>query len=163
MHGQRGATLIEVMIATCILVIATTGFIGVMQTSATANGTAHRRTVSALLRKDLLDRLAVTRRSVLGAPDRWLVEACYDVQSAPMASNPGWGSPDILWDPDFACPVGTYYQRWIRVTQVKDPDPTRGATGYDIALYVERVDRGCTPETRYSSLACVAADMLLTD
>jgi type II secretory pathway pseudopilin PulG len=158
MHGQRGATLIEVMIATCILVIATTGFIGVMQTSATANGTAHRRTVGALLRKDMLDRLAVTRRPLPAGLTQgaWLVDACYDVQSAPMASNPGW-------DPDFTCPLGTYYQRWINVRPVADPDPTRGATGYDIALYVERVDRGCTPETRYSSLGCVAADMLLTD
>jgi len=156
MHGQRGATLIEVMIATCIFVIATTGFIGVMQTSATANGTAHRRTVSALLRKDLLDRLAVTRRPLLAASGRWLVEACYDVRSQPVTSNPGW-------DPDFVCPVGTYYQRWISVKPVADLDPTRGATGYDIELYVERVDRGCTPATRYSSLGCVAGDMLFTD
>lgn len=156
----RGLGLIELMIAAVILIVAVIGFMGAMREVVNATAVAHRRTESALLRTGLMDRLMVSRRTWLDPPlgpaPGWITESCYDVDARPVADN------SALWNPAFACPPAALYRRRISVTPVPDAggQPQRV---WRVSLYVERTDQGCTPATRYQSVGCVAADMLLTD
>lgn len=162
---ERGSTIIEVMIATSILVIAAAGFAGTSQYAATSTGIGHRRTAATFLRAGLIDRLHVMPRSVLrgiaasaATEGTWLVEACYNASAQRVASNAGYVA-------GFTCPDTTYYRSWINVT---DNDAGAGAwatttNSWAVGLYVERVDPGCTSGERTGSAACVSADLLLTD
>lgn len=149
------------MIASVILIVAVVGFMGAMRNAVNATAVAHRRTESALLRTGLMDRLMVSRRTWLDPPlgpppGGWVTESCYDVDARPVADN------STLWDPAFACPAAALYRRWISVLPVPDGggQPQRV---WRVSLFVERIDNACTPATRYQSIGCVAADMLLTD
>ena len=162
-RAERGSTLIEVMVATLILTIAGGGFAATSQYAAGATGVGHRRTTSTLLRGSLVDRLNVTPRSVLRAvaaanKDTWLVDGCHDERSQRLDSN-------TTFDATFECPEGTYYRSWIKVTDNDNGDGAWAATtnAWSVAVYVERVDPGCTAELREGSVACVSADLLLTD
>jgi Tfp pilus assembly protein PilV len=151
MRGQRGATLIELMIAATIVLIALLGFIGTMNTAARATAVGHRRTVASHLRTAVLDRFAVTPRDRVATltPNAWVVGGCMDIEARPLATN------DALLI-DFVCPPGTTYQSWVRV----DPAGTRT---WAVHAYVERTDSPCPRERRYASLSCVAGDLYLTD
>ena len=150
--APRGVSLIELMIAVTLLSIAMLGFVGAMNSAATASSVAHRRTVGTLTRSALLDRFAVTRRKVVRAitPDVWIREGCFDVNSRPLSTNTTFAST-FTCDPKLA-----YYQTWVRVSA-----PVNASQF--LQVYVERIDRGCTPELRDASVGCVFADMLLTD
>lgn len=160
-RDERGSTLIEVMVSTLILTIAAGGFAATSQYAAGATGIGHRRTTSTLLRGSLIDRLNVTPRSVLrgvaaASEGTWVVDACHDVSSQRLASNAGFAAA-------FLCPSGTYYRSWIRVTDNGTDAWAAATNAWSVALYVERVDPGCIPALREASVACVAADLLLTD
>lgn len=165
-RGERGSSMIEVMIATTILIVAALGFAGTSQFAASSTGVAHRRTAATLLRAGLIDRLHVMPRSVLrgvaaAGEDTWVIDRCYDqyVQLLAGGANDGYAA-------DFECPDGTYYRSWIRVHDNNDAASSAWSMDtntWAVGLYVERVDRGCSPETRDSALNCVTADLLLTD
>lgn len=160
-RGERGSTIVEVMIATTILAIAATGFAGTSQYAASATAIGHRRTTATLIRGGLIDRMNVTPRSVLRAvaaasEDTWLVDACYAVDAQRLAVNAGYTA-------DFACPEDTYYRSWIRVTDNGAQAWAATTSSWAVGTYVERVEPGCSAAFRYASIACVAADLLLTD
>ncbi|HYG67251.1 MAG TPA: prepilin-type N-terminal cleavage/methylation domain-containing protein [Anaeromyxobacteraceae bacterium] len=160
-RAERGSTMIEVMIATTVLIVAAAGFAGMSNFAATSTGVGHRRTTGTLLRASTIDRLNVTPRAALrsiaaAAEDTWIVEACYDVDSRPTARNDAWSVT-------FTCPAETYYRSWIRVNDNGTAPWDRATNTWSVALYVERVDPGCTPELREASVACVPADLMLTD
>lgn len=148
----RGAALVELMIATVIMAVAMTGFVGAMNQAVTATSTGHRRTISAMLRTGLLDRWAVTPRvttAAAAALDAWVIDACFD-ENAELVGGNG------ALDPAFACPESAFYRRWVRVTE-------SSPRAWRLSAYIERIDYGCTPETRDASLGCVSADTLITD
>jgi hypothetical protein len=159
---ERGSTIIEVMIATTVLIIAATGFAGMSQYAAGATGIGHRRTAAAFARAELIDRLSVMPRSVLreicaAQESTWIVYGCWD--QAVRRIEP----LNTSYSATFTCPDETYYRGKIRVTDngVDAWSPTTNA--WSVGLYLERTDRGCTPETREASVGCVSADLLLTD
>jgi Tfp pilus assembly protein PilV len=151
MRGQRGATLIELMIAATIVLIALLGHIGTMNTAARATAVGHRRTVASHLRTSVLERLAVTPRDRVAmlTPNEWVIGNCMDIDARPLAANEALAVA-------FACPPGTMYQSWVRV------DPA-GIRTWAVHAYVERIDSPCPRERRYGSLSCVAGDLYLTD
>ncbi len=153
-RAPRGTTLLEVIIAMTILLVAMLGFVGTATYAATATGVAHRRTSSTFLRGGLIDRLTVTPRSALTAlpAGAWVIDACYgaDAQLVPGGANyPAYSTT-------FACPAGSMYRSWVRAT-ANDP------SSWTVNLYVERTDGGCKPAARASSTGCSSADLLLTD
>ena len=159
MRSQRGSTLIEVMIAATILLIAMLGLAAVMNMAAGANATGHRRTVGAFLREAALDRILVMPRDALATVpgSTWIIDACYDVDSLllPGGSNDGHSTT-------FTCPTSgptPVYRTWLQVV----PGSGGAARTWSVHAYAERIAPGCVPEARYSSLGCVAADLLLTD
>jgi Tfp pilus assembly protein PilV len=160
-RAERGTTIVEAMIATTILAIAAAGFAGTSQYAASATGIGHRRTTATLIRGGLIDRMNVTPRSKLrevaaANEEVWLIDSCFEQSGRHTESNSTFAV-------DFACPDQTYYRSWIRVTD-NGLDPWARATDvWSVGLYVERVDPGCTAEHRRASIACVAADLLLTD
>lgn len=149
----RGFTLIEMMISSVIILIAITGFIGMVQLVMGANASAHRRTVGSFVRGAILDQLAVVPRRIIGTlpQNTWYIDECYDLDSRPSGSN-------LLRDAAYTCPAGSGYQRWLRVTPIAGTPST-----YRIAVYVERIGNGCTPETRDSTEACVSGDAIVND
>jgi Tfp pilus assembly protein PilV len=162
-RGERGSTMIEVMTATSILIIAALGFGGTSQYAATSTGIGHRRTAAAMLRAELIDRLEVLPRTTLRGiaaanESTWLVDRCYDVdaQLQPGGENTGHS-------PTFTCPAKTFYKSWINVTDNGTDAWAATTNSWQIGAYVERVDLGCTPAFRAASVACVSADLLLTD
>jgi Tfp pilus assembly protein PilV len=160
-RGERGSTIIEVMVATVVLIVAGVGFAGTSQYASSSTGIGHRRTVATLIRAGLIDRLNVTPRSALRAvaavsEDTWVVDACFDQASQLLAAN-------STWDASFTCPAATFYRSWISVKDNGTDAWAATTNAWTVGLYVERVDRGCTPEQRYASVACTAADLLLTD
>lgn len=154
-RGERGTTLIELMIAGVILLVALLGFAGMAGTSATATGVAHRRGTAAYMESGLIDRYLVRPRTAYaGLPQNtWVVDSCYDVSAQQVDSNSGYSS-------SFTCPSNSYYQTWVKLW---------GTGPWGLSVYAERIDPGCTTAAdadrtaRYSSLACVAADITLTD
>ena len=157
--GQGGYTLLEVTIAAIILLIGMIGFAGTSITAAHASGAAHARTTMTLIRGAFVDRLTLTpRTSFASLPTAWAVDGCYDAQSRLIAANTGYAST-------FACPttpVRTAFQTWLQVTP-------NGTTSWKLETYVERTAFGCTVTSdprraaRFSSAACLGADLLLTD
>lgn len=150
--GERGTTIIEVMIAATILLIAMVAFLGTLNTAAHATSVGHRRTAEAHLRQGVVDRMTVIPRDRLSTfpANTWLVDSCYDVNSQPVGSNTSYATT-------YACPTGTLYRTWVNLA----PDATNRR--WQVHVYAERTDDGCAPADRYSTLGCVAADLLLTD
>lgn len=150
--GERGTTLIEVMLAGAILLVAMLGFAGTAATAARSTAVAHRRSAAAYFRSSLLDRYVVMARSTYASipAGTWIVDNCYDVASRLVATNATFSTA-------FTCPEdSSVYRSWLRVTG--------GASGpWALAAYAERIDPGCAPGDRYSSVACVAADLFVSD
>jgi prepilin-type N-terminal cleavage/methylation domain-containing protein len=157
---DRGATLIELMVALAILLTAVAGFWSAVVQSVSSTGIAQRRTVQTWLRSDLVDRLTVTRRASIAPtpPDTWIVEQCYDSGGRPTASNPAYFE-------DFECAATDGYRRWVRVTPDIQQVNDYGFAGpiWRISTYVEHLASGCSPDDRYKALGCSAADYYLTD
>lgn len=162
--GERGSTLIEVMIATSVLIVAALGFAGTSQYAASATGIGHRRTTATFLRAGLMDRLNVMPRNVLRGiaaahEDTWIVDACYDAQAQLL------GTANGAYSSSFTCPATTFYRSWIRVVDNGDAgqEYATGTNAWTVGVYVERMNPGCTSALREASVACVTADLLLTD
>jgi Tfp pilus assembly protein PilV len=160
-RAERGTTIVEAMIATTILAIAAAGFAGTSQYAASATGIGHRRTTATLIRGGLIDRMNVTPRGLLRGvaaanESTWLIDSCYEQSGRRSVSNSAFAA-------DFTCPDYTYYRSWIRVTDNGTDPWARETDIWSVGLYVERTDPGCTAEHRGASVACVAADLLLTD
>lgn len=155
-RGERGTTLVEVMVAGLILLVALLGFAAMAGASATATGVAHRRGTAAYMESALIDRYLVQARTTYAALPlgQWVLDGCYDVYGQPIASNTGYST-------SFTCPTNAYYQTWVRLTPAAGAPVGTGPWG--LSVYAERKDPGCDPATRYASLACVAADVTLTD
>lgn len=157
---ERGTTLIEVMIAGVILLVALLGFAGMASTSAASTGVAHRRGATAYMITGLIERLMVAPRTpyVQVPQDTWIIDNCYDINGQVVASNPLRPPPAAPPSTTFTCPTAppnpAYYRTWLRLS---------GAGPWALSVYAERIDPGCTVATRYASLACVAADLFLTD
>lgn len=153
-RGERGTTLIEVVIAGAVLLIALVGFLATSRYAVSANAIGHRRTTATLLRGELMDRLAVLPRASLAALagyNAYVIDSCYDVDAHLLSSNAGYTSSS------FACDSGAAYRSWVRAT----PDVANST--WQLGVYVERIDQGCTPTTRFSAVGCSGADLLLTD
>ncbi len=152
-EGQRGATLLEVLVAGAVLLVALLGFAAVVTTSSSATAVAHRRSAATYFRAGLLDRYLVTARSTIAGltPDTWIVDGCYDEHSQVVATNASLSST-------FTCPNTSFYRTWVRVTSAS---PASGP--WTLSLYAERIVPGCAADERYANLACVAADLLVTD
>lgn len=155
--APRGLALVELMVASVIMAMAIIGFVHAMRAVLTSTAMSHRRTEQTLLRTGLMERLSVTRRSTIDtfAGRGWMAESCYDENATLLSTNTAFAV-------DFACPDGTVYQRHLSATAVPD------ATGADqriwtVAIYVDRTDRACAPEDRFTGVACVASDLYLTD
>lgn len=156
-RGERGTTLVEVMIAGVVLLIALLGFAGMASTSATSTAVAHRRGAAAYMNTGLLDRyLVATRTTYASIPAAtWLVDNCYDMNGQVVESNTAYSTT-------FACNMANnpYYLTWINLS---------GTGPWALSVYAERIDPGCTDPAdatraaRYSSLACVATDLFLSD
>jgi hypothetical protein len=159
MRGQRGTTLIELMVAGLIILVALLGFVASMNDAAHATAVGHRRTVAAQLRGALLDRLAVTPRDRIAAlpANKWIVDGCYDLDATLVAANSTLAA-------SFACPTAPapQYRSWIRVEPHVDAAGNALRT-WAVRTYVERSDQGCDDVHRFTSLYCVAGDVLLTD
>ncbi len=151
MRGQRGTTLIEVMVAATVLLIAMVGLVGVMMEAARATAVGHRRTASSFFRQAVVDRFTVTARDRLAAipANTWVVDSCYDVDAQLKGSNAAWSTT-------YECPGASVYRTWVRSA------PSANRT-WALQVYAERIEGGCTPATRFSSIGCVGADLLLTD
>jgi Tfp pilus assembly protein PilV len=147
--APRGSTLIEVLIGGTILLVAFLGFVGTVNTAATSNAVAHRRGTASWFRTGLLERYAVTPRARYASvpADTWVVDRCFDHASREVAANTSFVE-------DYECPASAAYRTWLQLT---------GAGPWTLSVYAERIDPGCAPEKRFSSGACVAADLYLTD
>jgi Tfp pilus assembly protein PilV len=151
MRSQRGSTLIELMIAGAIILIAILGFIVTMSEAARSTGIGQRRTVASQLRTAVMERIAVTQRDrmALLPTNEWRIDACFDGASRLVSQNAALSS-------DFACPARAVYRSWLRV----EPSLDRS---WAVRTYAERVETPCAPADRYRALYCVATDVLLTD
>jgi Tfp pilus assembly protein PilV len=156
-------TLIEVMVAGVVLLVAMLGFVAASRHAMTANALGHRRTVATFLRGELLDRVTVTPRAALSqltgyngaatTPTTFVIDTCYDVNGVALTRNAGWASSS------FACGTDAVYRSWVSAAST-------GTSTWSVGLYVERFDvtgPGCTTPDRYSKDACSAADLALTD
>jgi len=157
-RAARGMTLIEVMAAGAILLVALVGFVATGRYAATANAVGHRRTTTTFLRGDLMDRLTVSPRSGLttlagytgAGAFRFVVDACYDIDGSVLTRNTGWASSS------FDCDANAVYRSKVAAKDAGD-------FTWNVRIYVERLSQGCTDADRYSSIGCSAADLLLTD
>ena len=159
---ERGTTLIEVMIAGAVLLVAVLGFLAISNYAATATAVAHRRTTLTLCRADLIDRLLVMPRSSLATlagytgtstTPQYVIDSCYDIDGRLLKQNAGYPTKD-----GFSCDLGTtVYQSHVAATSIP-ADST-----WLLGVYVERMDQLCTAPTRYNSIGCSAADLRLTD
>lgn len=147
--GQRGSTILEVVVAGTVLLVAFAGFIATANTASRANAVAHRRGTASYFRTALLERYAVTSRAAYASvpADTWVVDGCFDDESQDVGANTNHTTT-------FTCPAEAVYRTWIRRT---------GTGPWTFGVYAERIQPGCTPETRFTSQACVAADHFLTD
>jgi Tfp pilus assembly protein PilV len=165
MRGQRGATLIELMVAAVVVLVALLGLVACLNEAAHANAVGHRRTVATQIRAALLDRLAVMPRDQMeilvtnaggssGSPPTstgWLVDGCYSLDGQLLASN-SYGAGAAA----FACGSDARYRSWLKV------EPGGNRT-WLLRTFAERTDLGCAPGNRYTALYCVAGDLLVTD
>jgi Tfp pilus assembly protein PilV len=149
-RGQRGSSLLEVLVAGAVLLVAFAGFVATANTAASATAVAHRRGTASYLRTGLLERYAVTSRTAYAAvpANTWVVDRCFDSASRQD------GGPNTAFSTSFACPATSAYRTWVRLA---------GTGPWTLSVYAERIQPGCTAATRFSSLSCVAADLFLTD
>jgi type IV pilus assembly protein PilV len=63
--NQRGATLIEVLVAVVVLAIGLLGLAGLQATSVQSNFSAYQRSQASLLASDLADRMRANRTEAL--------------------------------------------------------------------------------------------------
>jgi Flp pilus assembly pilin Flp len=167
MRDERGATLIELMLAMTLVLITMLGFIATLNAAARSTGTAHRRTVTSYLRASQIDHLAVTARAVVRAlpPDQWVVAGCYDVDSQPISSNDALGA-GFACDLSAAAERKTYYRSWVRVEPVGDP---KDARSWRIRTFGERIPADCLdPQTNAPPVVtadpvCSAGNFFITD
>ncbi len=155
---QRGSGLLELMIASVIIIVAVIGFIGAIREAVNATAVAHRRTEATLLRSGLIERFSVARRNLVdtAAGQGWMIESCYDAEARLLApANTALAAA-------YACPAGAAYARHLSAVAVPDAAGLAQRV-WTVAIYVERLDRPCTPVTRFQTLGCVAADLFLTD
>lgn len=163
--GERGTTLIEVVVAAAVLFIAMIGFVQMSAEAAMATALGHRRTMATFLRGEVLDRLTVLPRSSPALTQLasytsvtqtdpnaygYVIDTCYAVDGHVLSSNVGY------LNPSYACGVGTVYQSHVAARDT-------GNSTWSIGVFVERVDQGCSASSRYNSWGCSAADLLLTD
>jgi len=155
---ERGTSLLELMIASAIIIVAVTGFMGAMRSAINATSVAHRRTEATLLRSGFIERLTVARRSqvAVAAGQGWMIESCYDADARLLAPS------NTALTAAYACPDGAVYARHLSAVAIPDAAGQDQRT-WTVAVYVERLDRPCDPATRYQTLGCVAADLYLTD
>ncbi len=148
--GQRGSSLLEVLVAGAILLVAFAGFVATANTAAGATGVAHRRGTATYFRTGLLERYSVTARTAYAAipANTWVIDRCFDFASRQD------GTANGAFSTSFACPSTSKYRTWVRLT---------GTGPWTLSVYAERIEPGCTAATRFSSLSCVAADLFLTD
>lgn len=148
---ERGTTLVEVMIAGVVLLIALLGFAGMASTSASSTGVAHRRGSAGYMNSGLLDRFLVSSRSAYAGltANTWTIDSCYDRNGQVVQSNPLYSSTFVC-DPANA-PV---YRTWVSIS---------GTGPWVLSTYAERIDPGCAAADRFASLACVGADVYLSD
>jgi Tfp pilus assembly protein PilV len=153
-RGERGTTLLEVIIATAVLIIGVVAFAATANVAASSTRISHRTTTLGFIRSGVVDRVAVMPRAVLGTLPgaTWVVDRCFDVNAREVGRN---GDP--TWSATYACPAGTLYQSWLNSTA------NAGGASWTVATYVERTDSGCTAAARHSSVGCIAADLLVTD
>ena len=150
-RAQRGYTILEVMIASVVLLIGLLGFAATSLTAMTGSRSANTRTSLTLVRGALVDRLTVTSRNAFGTiPTTWTIDDCYDANSILLTQNTAYSST-------FSCPGGTAYRGWVRA------QATGSTATWWLQLYVEATDPGCAPGARYASAACVGADLYLSD
>ena len=147
--GQRGSTLLEVLVAGTVLLVSFAGFISTANVASKANAVAHRRGTESYYRTGLLERYAVTSRGAYASipANTWILDRCFDEASRETGSNGSHAST-------FTCPTGSVYRTWIRLT---------GTGPWTFGVYAERIEPGCTAATRFTNQACVAADQFLTD
>lgn len=135
-RDARGATLIELMVAGSMILVALLGFIGATNEAAHATSVGQRRTVAGNLRTAALERFTLMRRDdVLSLPqDTWLRTGCYDENGVALATS------DTGVDCKAALDAATYqrlrYDTWTCV----HPSGIRGAVVYTLA---QRVDMPC--------------------
>ncbi len=149
-RGEQGTTLIELMIAGTVLLVALLGFAGMASSSAASTGVAHRRSSAAYAQAGLIDRYLMSTRTTYAGftAATWVIDNCYDATLQVVASNPSYSTT-------FACPAAsTVYRTWIWL---------QGTGPWVLSVWAERVDRSCDAATRYSSIGCVAADVYLSD
>lgn len=155
--GERGAALIELMVSAVILLIVVTGFVGAVREAVSATAVAHRRTEATLLRTGLLEKLAVAPRAAIESiqDGAWRVESCYDKDARLTGENTAWAA-------DYACPDGTAYRRSLAVVAAAAVGGI-AQRSWTVQLIVDRADSTCDATTRYTSISCVGADILITD
>lgn len=163
--GEHGTTLVEVVVAAAVLLIAVVAFVQMSGQAAMATALGHRRTMTTFLRGEVLDRLTVLPRSSPAlaqlasytSPTQtnpnaygYVIDACYAVDGHVLSANAGY------LDQNYACGAGTVYRSHVAARNA-------GNSTWSIGVFVERVDQGCDAGSRYDSWGCSAADLLLTD
>jgi Flp pilus assembly pilin Flp len=167
MRDERGATLIELMIAMTLVLITLVGYIGTLNAAARSTGTAHRHTVTSYLRATQIDHVAVTARAIVRQlpPNQWVVAGCYDVDSQPILLN-GTLAAAFACDLSKEAPRKTYYRSWVRVEPAGLPEAARSWT---VRTFGERVPADCldpktnAPPGTTSDPVCVAGNFFITD
>jgi Tfp pilus assembly protein PilV len=154
--GQRGSSMLEVLIAGVVLLVAFAGFVATAKTASQSNAFAHRRGTASYHRTGLLERYVVTARGAYAAlpVNSWVRDRCFDEASRETASNDSHADT-------FTCPASAVYQTWIRLT---------GTGPWTLGVCAERLRPGqpstetcCNDATRFTSVACVTADQFLSD
>ncbi len=167
-QAERGVTIIETVAAMTILLVAMAGFAVTITDAGHATAKANQTTLTALMRAEMTDRIAVTPRyktAFLAIPlNQWIPGACYTVDGQMS------GPPNTANNPAYVCPAVNglpVYQSWFNIVQnPPSASPALRSTTWSYSTYVERFGvntEGCTPANRYQSPECLAADMLLSD
>jgi type IV pilus assembly protein PilV len=84
-RGQRGATLIEILVSLVILLVGLLGLIGVMVQSQRAQQESYQRVQAVLLVQDMVARIGTNR----GAADCYLPAGAVGTGSAVLTATPG--------------------------------------------------------------------------
>lgn len=106
--GQRGTTLVEVLISVLIMSIGMLGIAGLQAFSMSSSHQASMRSQAVILARDMADRMRANRLAVRAvapnnygtvAPAKNNCRAAYSaVTAAPVACNPTALAADDVWD-----------------------------------------------------------------